>query len=111
MAIVNIRDMMSRGISSVGARVKNVGRSLSENPRRFTNMIGVNINRRNLAIGATGVGAAIGGAILLTRYSGWSGDNDQGTGIIGNAINNSRFGKLFSNLGYNRIDTLKKQQD
>jgi hypothetical protein len=112
MAIVNIREAMTRGIGSVGTKIKNIGRNLSEAQENFrgrSGMIGMGLSRVNLAkASAIGVGG-IAGATLLTRYSGHMKDNDPGTGIVDNTDGGRRFGSLNSNIGYNRIPGLNNK--
>jgi hypothetical protein len=98
MAIVNIREAMTRGIGSVGTKIKNIGRNLSEAQESFrgrSGMIGMGLSRVN--------------ATLLTRYSGHMKDNDPGTGIVDNTDGGRRFGSLNSNIGYNRIPGLNNK--
>ena len=101
--------MMTRGISSVGTKVRNIGRGVSENQEKFGGMIGINLARANLgALAGVGVGG-IGGATLLTRYSGWLKDNDGGTGTVDHTSGGGRFSSLKSNIGYNQIVGLNKK--
>jgi hypothetical protein len=116
MAIRNISAELGNIISGVSTRVRAIGRNLSEHPRslfRPKSMIGQNIARigvfseHNAARG-TNVGFA--GSNLAPNPFVFSSNSGFNKGVIQDAANyytHRRFGRIDSNLGYNRIPGLQ----
>ena len=110
VSIKNVGNILkSSGISNVSSRVRSIGRNVSEHVEDAAPMIGMNVARANLGLFAgLGIGG-IGGATLMTKFSGWLQDQDNGFGNVGNSRGGRRFGNLSSNIGYNHIMGFNKK--
>jgi hypothetical protein len=117
MAIRNISAELGNVISGASTRVRAIGRTLSEhpaNPFQRRNMIGQNISRIGVFSGhnaAQGTNTGFAGSNLASNpfiFGSSSGFNKGSIQDAATYYTQRRFGRMDSNLGYNRIPGLQR---
>lgn len=117
MAIKNVAAGLSNSISNVSVRVRAIGRNVSERPTgpfQQRGMIGTDIARIGVFSGhnaAQGTNIGFAGSNLAPSPFAFSGAAGFNKGAVQDAVTHytqRRFGRIDSNLGFNRISGLQK---